>query len=125
MKTGGEKWGPISYPAKGWLETGPVIHSDSRERKERSESGEREWALIPALSNRRRLQEEASSCNQQQLLLGLHVPNLELLFPSCTMSNNNNSSSYSSSSSSSSSSLKPQHCSSSSASSRSRQLPVF
>ncbi|CAK9216470.1 unnamed protein product [Sphagnum troendelagicum] len=120
MKTGVEMWGPISNPAKGWLETGPLIHSDSRERKEGSESGEREWALIAARSNRRRLEEEASSCNQQQLLLGLPVPNLELFFPSCTMSNNNNNSSCSSSSS-----LKPQHCSSSSASSRSRELLVF
>jgi hypothetical protein len=118
---GGEKWGPISHPAKGWLETGPLIHSDRRERKEGSESGEREWALIAARSNRRRLQEEASSCNQQQLLLGLPVPYLELFFPSCTLSKNNNNSSCSSSS------LKPQHCSCScsSASSRSRELLVF
>jgi len=42
MKTGVEMWGPISNAAKGWLETGPLIHSDSRERKEGSESGERE-----------------------------------------------------------------------------------
>ncbi|KAH9548677.1 hypothetical protein CY35_11G100400 [Sphagnum magellanicum] len=49
--------------------------------------------------------------------LGLHVPDLELFFPSCAMSYNNNSSC-------SSSSLKPRH-SSSSASSRSRELPVF
>ncbi|CAK9197651.1 unnamed protein product [Sphagnum troendelagicum] len=46
---------------------------------------------------------------------GLHVPDLELFYPSCTMSNNSNSSCSSS---------KPRH-SSSSASSRSRELPVF
>ncbi|CAM6014235.1 unnamed protein product [Sphagnum balticum] len=68
--------------------------------------------------------EEASSSGRTSVVLqstaaatslGLHVPDLELFFPSCTMSNNNSScSSY----------LKPRH-SSSSAPSRSRELPVF
>ncbi len=85
-----------------------------------SESGgEREWALIaaprgcPRAGRRSVVLQSAAAATS----LGLHAPDLELFFPSCTMSNNNNSSC-------SSSSLKPRH-SSSSASSRSRELPVF